>query len=67
MSSNLNQMSSTGDFSSPDPKPKIAISYFSTLLLKCPFNFQEREKKIDRWREWQKCGGDKEQTISSSC
>ena len=44
MSSNLNQISSTGDFSSPDPKPKIAISYFSTLLLKCPFNFQEREK-----------------------
>ncbi|KAG6748023.1 hypothetical protein POTOM_047918 [Populus tomentosa] len=34
MSSNLNQISSTGDLSSPDPKPKIAISYFSTLLLK---------------------------------
>lgn len=44
MRSNLNQISSPGDFSSPDPKPKIAISYFSTLLRS---TFKRERKSID--------------------
>jgi len=63
------------DFSSPDPKPKLYFILSFTLSIRRSkheeasllFSWEclqgetkKKKKKNDRWREWQKCRGDKE-------